>query len=338
MYGAAADGRAVLRGDQRHADVHAAGARLPPHPAGPGQDGQRALRPGLRAQDGHAGRGRAALGERRADRRCRTRPSTRPPSSPPSPSRPTSPSSATARSSGASRTTARQEHSISFSGLQVQVVARGTPRRQGAPGRPQRARLEGHRAPRPARVVPAGAQAGRPRAAVHAARQRAPVRRDPPRRAPRAASPSSTRSRRRPAVVVNGTGDYSWEYAWSIHLPGGEESHMVASAGADRQPAGAGRPDGVARPAGGRDAALVPVHLPAHGHRFRGAARGRRGLHGRRRLVHPVTLSHRARATAGTVRSRTTPRRAAARATTGCAPQTPAGSSPWSAPADVDVP
>ena len=51
----------------RHAVVHATRPRLPADAAGAGQDGERAVRPRLRAQDGHPGRGRAALGHRRAD-------------------------------------------------------------------------------------------------------------------------------------------------------------------------------------------------------------------------------------------------------------------------------
>ena len=68
-------------GGQGHAHLHASRPRLPAHPAGAGQDGERPLRPGVRPQDGRARRGRPALRQRHPDRRAvlRRRPGDRVP-------------------------------------------------------------------------------------------------------------------------------------------------------------------------------------------------------------------------------------------------------------------
>jgi FtsP/CotA-like multicopper oxidase with cupredoxin domain len=118
-----------------------------------------------------------------------------------------------------------QEHSISFSGLQVQVVARGRREGKTLPVDPRElgwkdtVRLDPLEwcllalrpvVPELPFTLPASRRlfdVTRPEGAEGGFTELDPV-------------------TAAPAVVVNGTGDYSWEYAWTIHLPGGEESHM----------------------------------------------------------------------------------------------------------------
>ena len=117
-----------------------------------------------------------------------------------------------------------QEHSVAFSGLQVQVVARGRREGRTLPADPRELgwkdtiRLDPLEwclialrpvVPELPFMLPASERLydiTRPDGAEGGFTELDPV-------------------TAAPATVVNSGGDYSWEYAWSIHLPGGEESH-----------------------------------------------------------------------------------------------------------------
>jgi len=117
-----------------------------------------------------------------------------------------------------------QEHSVSFGGLQVQVVARGRRDGRSLPPDPRElgwkdtVRLDPLEwclvalrpvVPELPFAVPAGERLFDVTRAAGAEGGFTEL--DPVTAAP--------------LTVVNGSADYSWEYAWSIHLPGGEESH-----------------------------------------------------------------------------------------------------------------
>ncbi len=132
-----------------------------------------------------------------------------------------------------------------------------------------------------------------------------------------------------PAVVVNGSGDYSWEYAWSIHLPGGEESHMVRPLVLTGSPQA---PDGLTASAtGGAGVELrwSPSIFPPPASGFEVQRATDEGFtEDLESFAVPgdaVTYSD-----DGAPGGRTSHYRVRA--------QTAAGSSPWSAAADVDVP
>ena len=129
-------------------------------------------------QDRHAGRRRAALGERRQDRRCRTPPST------PSTEYLAVDEEATAPQLGDATQLWRithdgtQSHSVAFGGFDVQVVERA--RRDGASARagPGRAGLEGHVRVDPLESVLIAVRPVLAQTALQAAGQRAGPRRD----------------------------------------------------------------------------------------------------------------------------------------------------------------
>ena len=249
--------------------------------------------PDVRPQDGHPGRGGAALGQRHphvgAVLRHRPRHGVRPGRRP------------GGRASRRRRDAAVAHHARRHRVAQHPLRRDGRPgararaaRRRGARARPRRAGLEGHAARRPARVLPHRHTPGAPAAVVQARRRRAPARRHAPagcdRRVHRARPGhrcSSDRRQRTGGLQLGGV---------LGHPPAGRrgEPHGPA-AGDPGQPRGARGADGDRgrRPRG--HSHVDGADLPAAGRRLRSGTRRRRELpHGphilrggrRRRVPH----------------------------------------------------